>query len=134
MISAITTVVARANIPTNQTSLFKLQHTLDIRCEHYKKITEKYPDRIPIIMEKSELCKNLENLKNPQLLANKNAPICDIIRYIRNNLKVTPTQSIYVMIGNYGPGLGETIEEIHAKYKDRDGFLYIVYLTQNTFG
>lgn len=118
----------------NPTIRFIAKYSFKERCDHFEQIKLKYPDRIPIIIEKSEKCKELEALQHSSLLVHKNTPMVDIIRTIKNNLKLEPTKSIYIMVGNYAPMLGESVESIYNRHKAPDGFLYIVYLTQNTFG
>ena len=53
---------------------------------------------------------------------------------IKSKLELQPQQSIYVLIDDYPPQLAETMESVYNKYKSDDGFLYINYYAQNTFG
>ena len=54
---------------------------------------------------------------------------------IRKRLKLTSDKSIYLFINEkIIPTTSALLGEIYEKYKDEDGFLYISYGGESTFG
>ena len=45
-----------------------------------------------------------------------------------------PEQAIFITINNCLPESNTQICNIYNKHKDEDGFLYVVYSSENTFG
>ena len=55
--------------------------------------------------------------------------------YCRSRLKLEPSQTVYLAIaGKNILNLSLTMIEIHSKYKDEDGFLYVSYASEEMFG
>nr|APT43514.1 autophagy protein ATG8d [Nicotiana benthamiana] len=75
------------------------------------RIREKYPDRIPVIVEKAE---------------KSDIPDIDKKKLILVPADLAVGQFVYVV-----PAMMSTIYEEH---KDEDGFLYMTYSGENTFG
>ncbi len=53
---------------------------------------------------------------------------------IRKHMKLSPEKAIFLFVNNVLPPTAELMSHIYAKYKDEDGFLYITYSGENTFG
>lgn len=51
--------------------------------------------------------------------------IIDLIAYIRNNLKMTEKESIFLIIGKTIANSNYTIGEMYQIYSEPDGFLYV---------
>merc|ERR1712070_216601 len=92
---------------TNMLKPFKEEHSLDKRREVADRIRAKYPDRIPVIVEKAP---------------KSDAPDIDKKKFL------VPAD---ITVGKF---VYEIMSHIYAKYKDEDGFLYITYSGENTFG
>tara|TARA_B110000259_G_scaffold184493_1_gene231674 strand:- start:4934 stop:5284 length:351 start_codon:yes stop_codon:yes gene_type:complete len=112
---------------------FKKQHTFNKRISESKKIIDKYPTKIPIIVEKQN------NARVPDIDKHKYLVPCDLtmgqfIYVIRRRLKLEPEKSIFIFINNVLPPTSAFIQQIYDDYKDDDGFLYITYSSDNVFG
>lgn len=123
-------------VPTNKPPLpFKKQKSLELRKSESNRILEKYPDRIPIIAERA--------------LANDTIPIIDKIKYLapadltigqfqfvlRKRMSLKPEQALFVFCGNKNNTTSsEVLSSIYKKAKDEDGFLYVKYSGESTFG
>jgi len=114
-------------------SNFKKKHSLELRTEEANKIIDKYPDRIPIIVEKHNSC-DYENLKKTKFLSPKNLTLGQFVYIIRQNIKLTPEKAIFVTINGILPQTSALIIDLYETHKDEDNFLYITYSSENTFG
>lgn len=112
-------------------------YTAERRKKESDKIKLKYPDKIPIIIEKYG-ASNIEDIDRHKVLLPKNAKVSQLIYHISKNIKKDETQTIFVYVNaSVNPILphsNATINDIYCKYKDPDGFLYITYAGENTFG
>lgn len=114
---------------------FKLSHTFYERKSEFQNIVSKYPHKFPIICEKSTSssndCPDID--KNKYLVSNE-LTIGQFLYIIRKRLKITPEKALYIFINGIIPATSDYICNIYHHYKDEDGFLYITYTTENTFG
>ncbi len=60
--------------------------------------------------------------------------MAEFLYVIRSRLKLSPDISIYLFAGeNIAPG-SQLISQVYDSYADSDGFLYISYHGESTFG
>lgn len=111
---------------------FKSKHSFEKRKQQSHKLLEKYPDKIPIIFEKIEY--NFNAILPYNLLVPKHITIAEINSVIRKKLKITKEQAIFLFVEQDIICPNCVAEEIYYHYKDNDGFLYIQYTFENTFG
>lgn len=114
---------------------FKERHTFKDRLEESKRIMIKYPDRVPIICEKWGNDPDMPDIDRKKYLVPSDLGVNQFIYIIRTRMKLRPEKSLFIFInGSIMPHTGGTITEYYHKYKDEDGFLYISYSGENTFG
>ena len=53
---------------------------------------------------------------------------------IRKRIKLESNQALFVTVNSVLESSNILISELYEKQKDEDGFLYIIYTTENTFG
>ncbi len=54
---------------------------------------------------------------------------------IRKHMKLSPEKAIFLFVGNgVLPPTAALMSQIYDRFKDEDGFLYIVYSGENSFG
>ena len=108
-------------------------HTFEERMKESQKILLKYPTRIPIIVEKCEKCL-LTNIDKKKYLVPKELTLGQFVYIIRKRIKLDPNQALFVLINNSLQPTNRLLEDIYSDSKDEDGYLYIVYSSENTFG
>ena len=112
---------------------FKNDNEFNLRKLESDKITNKYPNRIPIIIEKAEKC-ILNDIDKTKYLAPKDLNMNQFIYVIRKRIKLDNSQSIFFIVGSNICPSNTPLCNIYEEHKDEDGFLYILYTSENTFG
>ena len=112
--------------------MFKKKVCLQERMEKSKSIIEKYPNRIPVIVE----CKDdiLPHLDKSKYLVPRDITVGQFVYVIRKRIELKPEQAIFLFINNTLPPTASTLEEQYNLHRDEDGFLYIEYRGESTFG
>ena len=114
---------------------FKSLHSFDDRKRDTTNILLKYPDRLPIICEKSKNApKDCPEIDKKKYLIPNDLTIGQFVYVIRKRLKLSPEKSIFLFINGYIPPTSAYIHQIYDYAKDPDGFLYITYTFENTVG
>lgn len=106
---------------------FQIQYPLNLRKEEATKIRNKYPTKIPIIIEKSEPS-NTPILKKEKYLIEEDITVGGFIYCLREQMCLDSEFVLYLFInGVYPPKTKEKMRDIYTIYKEKDEFLYITY-------
>lgn len=114
-------------------STFKEKFSYEKRRLESQKLREKYPNRIPIIIDKHKIS------TIPDIDKNKFLVPCDItvghfFFMIRKRINLKKEDAMYIFINDKIPSLTALISSIYKEYKNEDGFLYAIYCSEATFG
>jgi GABA(A) receptor-associated protein len=112
---------------------FKKLHSLKKRTEESVHIKTKYPDRIPVIVEKLDKS-TIYDIDKKKFLVPCDLTVSQFVYVIRNRLKLAPEDSIFIFVNNSLPNYSSLVSQIYKEHKDEDGFLYVSYSGENTFG
>jgi GABA(A) receptor-associated protein len=112
---------------------YQEKHQFNKRCDESTSIRRKYPDRIPIIALKQQNC-DLPDIDKNKFLVPKSLTLSQFTFVIRKRIELKPSQTIFVTINNNLLSSTRTVDDIYETDKDKDGFLYVVYSSENTFG
>uniref|UniRef100_A0A6C0C650 Autophagy-related protein n=1 Tax=viral metagenome TaxID=1070528 RepID=A0A6C0C650_9ZZZZ len=112
---------------------FKKKKTEEERIKESTKIIEKYPDRIPIVVEKSKKSKVKDIDKNKYLVPN-DMTLSQFLYIIRKRINLDTSEALFFFVNNTLCNNTLLLSEVYNKFKDKDGFLYIEYSSENTFG
>lgn len=112
---------------------FKNEHSMEQRKAESDRIKTKYPDRLPVIVEKSEKSK-VNDIDKKKYLVPADLTTGQFVYVIRKRLKLPAEQAIFLFINGVIPPTAELLSNIFEQNKDEDGFLYITYSGENTFG
>ena len=114
---------------------FAEQHSFEKRYDESIRIREKYPDRIPIICEKDFRSVDVPDIDRKKYLVPMDLSIGGFMYVIRKRIKLTPEKSIYLFVNNTVlPATSQLIGTIYSEHHNSDGFLYITYAGESTFG
>ncbi len=102
--------------------------------EEADRIMRKYPDRIPVIVTKSQYS-NVPDIDKHKYLAPTDLTLGQFQFVIRRRLKLSPEKALFLFINGeiYCPSV--LLISIYEQQHDRgDGFLHMMYSGENTFG
>ena len=111
---------------------FKKRHTFIKRKEESEKIMVKYPERVPVIVEKFSM--DLPDLDRKKYLVPDDLSMANFMYVIRKRIKLEAEKSIFLFLNNKIMQMSKLMGEVYDKHRDEDGFLYIKYCGESTFG
>ena len=116
---------------------FKKKHTLEVRKKESKRIMAQYANRIPIIVERADKSDLVLIDKNKYLTPDK-LTAGEFMYVIRKRITLKPEQALFMFAvtahGNYLLTPQMLLAQTYKENKDEDGFLYITYSSENSFG
>ena len=113
---------------------YKSQFLLEDRLIESIRIRFKYPDKIPVICERHNSCNSVSQIEKKKYLVSMDYTCGQFIYIIRSQLQLTAEQAIFLFVNDYIPSSSQIMSQIYYDYKDEDGFLYVKYASENTFG
>ena len=114
---------------------FKQEFSLHSRREEAYRVLQKYPDRVPIICEKSFHSKSdCPDIDKRKYLVPKDLTMGQFLYVIRKRLRLGPEKGLFLFTGNTIAPSSALVYEIYSNYSENDGFLYITYDFENVFG
>merc|ERR1711959_605919 len=122
---------ASQNMPLKR---FKDEHPFEKRVEEADKIRKKHADRIPVICEKAE-GSDIPEIDRKKYLVPQELTVGQFIYVVRKRLRLPPEKAIFIFVDGRLPSAGAALmSQMYKDYKDEDGFLYVTYSGENTFG
>ena len=97
------------------------------------RLMDKYDNRVPVIVTKSEKSK-IQDIDKRKFLVPTDQTVGQMVYVIRNRIKLAPEKAMFVFVDNLLPPTAALLAEVYANHKDPDGFLYITYSGENCFG
>jgi GABA(A) receptor-associated protein len=105
----------------------------DKRKAESARIRTKYPDRIPVIAEKSP-ASSIPDIDKKKYLVPSDLTMGQFVYVIRKRIKLAPDAAIFIFVNNTLPPAAELMSKIYKDQADDDGFLYVTYSGESTFG
>ena len=99
------------------------------------RILEKYPGRLPFIVERAQSAKStIPLIQKKKYLVPADLTMSQFLSIIRRNISVTPDIAIYIFCNNTLLPSHMLMKDIYNLYKESDGFAYMIYMGESTFG
>lgn len=114
-------------------SSFKSEHAFEKRQSEAQRIRAKYPDRIPVICEK-DLRSDIPDIDKKKYLVPQDLTVGQYVYVIRKRIRLSPEKAIFIFVNNVLPPTAALMSSIYEEQKDEDGFLYVTFSGENTFG
>jgi GABA(A) receptor-associated protein len=138
MFNSITNIMSKSNdsylLNKNKNdSNYANKTTFESRSNESKRIRLKYPDRIPIIIERVNDA-NTPPIDKTKYLVPNNLTVGELVYVIRKRMKLEPEKAIFFFINETIPNTSLQLSQLYESHKNEDGFLYMKYSSENTFG
>jgi GABA(A) receptor-associated protein len=113
----------------------KKNHSLEELQNESARILSKYPDRIPIIIEKNVNCKNLPELTKQKFLVPKDLTMSQFMYIIRKRIKLNEAEALFIFTADEQLVPGSTkLLTVYDEHKDDSGFIFLIISAEQTFG
>lgn len=112
---------------------FKKKYPFDKRKNDANTVLEKYPERIPIVVQRQENSE-LPEVDKCKYLVPKDMTMSQFTFVIRKRIKLESSQAIFVSVNHSLVASSKLLSDVYHEQKDEDGFLYVFYTSENTFG
>ncbi|KAF7836876.1 autophagy-related protein 8i [Senna tora] len=112
---------------------YKHDFSFDERLKESQSIIRKYPDRVPVIIEKYSRT-DLPDLDKKKYMVPRDMSIGQFIHILSTRLRLSPGKALFIFVNNTLPQTASRMDSIYESYKDNDGFLYMCYSSEKTFG
>lgn len=113
---------------------FKKKYNFTDRKKESKRIKEKYPTRVPVIVEHSRSSIDFPTIDKQKYLVPNDLSVGQFSYVIRKRIKLSPEKAMFLMINNKMPPTNDYISDIYERDSDEDGFLYVAIAGESTFG
>lgn len=114
---------------------FKDTYSFDKRRQETQKIKSMYPDRVPIICERSTRCtSSIPNIDKVKYLVPLDLTVGQFLYVIRKRIQLSSSSSIFLASGRTILKNTTPLLQIYEEQQDKDGFLYVEYIGENVFG
>ena len=107
------------------------QRSLQTRAEESTKILQKYPDRIPVVVDTYKTSFELDKHK---YLVPGDLTVGQFMYVVRKRCKLAPEKALFLFVDNSLPPSADLVSQIYKAKKNDDGFLYFVVSEETTFG
>ena len=104
------------------------------RKEESAKLRAQCPDKIPIICEKDPKSK-IQEIDKTKYLVPMDLTVGQFSLMIRKRVEIGKEDAFYLLVDGKHSIIGDSlISEIYDRYRSEDGFLYIAYASEVTWG
>ena len=115
-------------------SKFKTNYSFEKRENESSRIRKKYPERVPLIVEKAIGCDTLQDVDKHKYLVPRTLSMGQFVYVIRKRISIQPDKALFIYVDNILPSTSELIGNVYNNHVADDGLLYITYAGESTFG
>ncbi|EEQ27246.1 ubiquitin-like protein atg8 [Microsporum canis] len=112
---------------------FKERFTFRQREAESARILQNNPEHIPLVCEKVPRSDIVE-LGKTKFLLPKDLALGQFMHVLRVRLNLPPEKAMFMFVEDEVPSNNSLLSTIYEAHKDEDGFLYMKYMGENTFG
>jgi GABA(A) receptor-associated protein len=105
------------------------------RIEMSRRLEEKYPDRCCVIIDRGARGGEVPAIEKHKYLVPKDLTFAQFSLVIRKQLQLPAPTAVFFFVNDKSlPQSSALMSTIHERCKSEDGFLYMTYNGENTFG
>lgn len=115
---------------------FKDELSFEKRKEMFERINNQFPEKLPVIVEGYTGSNTPVVLRKKKYLTGPDITVGAFLAAVRKYTTVSAEQAIFLFCKNTKkmPATGTLMSTLYENNKDQDGFLYLIVMTENTFG
>lgn len=114
-------------------SKFKEDHSFVKRKAEADRIRQKYADRIPIICDRAHTS-DINKIDKTKYLVPADLTVGQFVFVIRKRIELSHEQALFLFVQDELASASSLMSQVYEQHKDEDGFLYITYSGESTFG
>jgi GABA(A) receptor-associated protein len=88
---------------------------------------------VKVVVEKQPRS-NINDIDKRKFLVPADLTVAQFMYIIRKRIQLPPEKAMFLFVNKVLPTTSSTMGSIYEEHKDPDGFLYISYSGENTFG
>lgn len=97
------------------------------------RLMNKYPDRVCVIVGKQD-SSDIPDINKHKFLVPRGLTVGQFQYVIRKKIQCRPEQGVFMFINGKLPPNSTIIGQVYNENKNEDGYLYVIYAGENTFG
>ena len=112
------------------------QYSFFERSTESGRIMKRYTDRFPVICEKNRHDIGCPDIDKHKYLVPHNITLGQFMYVIRKRIQLPASSALFLFVGDDAVLLPVSLEmeDVYHRFKNKDGFLYILYSRENVFG
>lgn len=134
--SPVAAAVAPSRWPNGVHGTFREAHGFEARAAEARRVRAANTKCVPVIVERAARTRDLPCLDKAKYLVPRDVTVSQFVYVLRKHMgALTPDKALFVYTdGGIMPTSGARVGDVHAMYRDADGFLYMQYAGESTFG
>ncbi len=113
--------------------MYRDTRSLEERQSESRTMCQRYPDRIPIVIEPKD--NSTPQIDKRKYMTPRGLTFAQLFYVVRKRMNLKKEQALFFFIENNTLLVQtNTVENVYTKHKNEDGFLYVRYSIENTFG
>jgi len=131
--SSVETTYSATNPVTDAVAAIATNDHLE-RVKKSQLILEKYPDRVPLIIQPSKTDRDAYPIDKSKYITPRDLSLLQLQQIIRKRIHFPAEKAMFMFINNKIFPITSIIGPVYDANKDTDGFLYVTYCQESTFG
>ncbi|XP_048042484.1 GABA(A) receptor-associated protein a [Megalobrama amblycephala] len=119
--------------PLTMKFMYKEEHPFEKRRSEGEKIRKKYPDRVPVIVEKAPKAR-IGDLDKKKYLVPSDLTVGQFYFLIRKRIHLRAEDALFFFVNNVIPPTSATMGLLYQEHHEEDFFLYIAYSDESVYG
>ncbi|KAK1331606.1 hypothetical protein QTO34_009564 [Cnephaeus nilssonii] len=125
--------VRSSPVPGRMKFVYKEEHPFEKRRSEGEKIRKKYPDRVPVIVEKAPKAR-IGDLDKKKYLVPSDLTVGQFYFLIRKRIHLRAEDALFFFVNNVIPPTSATMGQLYQEHHEEDFFLYIAYSDESVYG
>lgn len=136
--TAMATTASETDVTTPIKQPYIFTKTFETRCLETERVLAKYPNKVPVICEPAPQCyaemTREFSIKKNKFLVDKDYSVGQFQSILRTCIKLPPNKAMFFHVNGKIPATLQTMGSLYSQNKELDGYVYVYYTFENTFG